>query len=64
MPIYEFKCSGGHKEELLLKISDLDDLRLFCVECKEEMAREYAMHSKPLVSDKDLITARSHSGKK
>lgn len=67
MPIYEFICPVcASKTEQLMKIDEAEKA-LYCqsrLDCGGRLEREYQMHNKPLVADRDLFIARTHNGKK
>ncbi len=66
MPIYEYKCIKCLLvEEVFEKYEDKNDQRdCIMTDCCGSMTRQLGMRSKPLVSDKDLVNARTYSGKK
>ncbi|CAB4212267.1 hypothetical protein UFOVP1437_17 [uncultured Caudovirales phage] len=67
MPLYSYECNKceGTIEVLDKYENILDELECHETEgCDGMLIRQVGMSSKPLVMDRDLISARTHSGKK
>lgn len=75
MPLYSYKCPNGHITEIIAKYSETEDTMVcyhdlvsYSIQgderalCGELMVRQVGLTSKPVVHDRDLMQARTHSG--
>lgn len=51
MPIYSFVCEGGHEEELLLKVEELEEERV-CKVCGKPLEHKFSGDYKLRFSDR------------